>query len=71
MDVTFRESEPYYQTTQSPLQGEKNEEVIHMPVPLNKDDSAQEETVVGRLDRPDLLTYTRRNRTEEVIMHPT
>ncbi|MBJ4159980.1 hypothetical protein JGD54_25530, partial [Salmonella enterica subsp. enterica serovar Typhimurium] len=84
MDVTFREHEPYFTTTGSPLQGENNEreEVINSPMTLddlNSEESSsgeglQKETI-GRLDRPDLKRYSRRNMsekaTEEAIMKST
>ncbi|XP_070010774.1 uncharacterized protein [Nicotiana sylvestris] len=83
MDVTFREFEPYFSITSSPLQGEssKEEEVI-LPSsiigPLDDIVTGKSEIgeriqgeTIGRLDRPDLKTYSRKNRAEEAIMQST
>lgn len=55
MDVTFRESEPYFSSTQSPLQGETNKEeemilpssVSIQPLEVDTADRVQGETVEG------------------------
>ncbi|XP_070012383.1 uncharacterized mitochondrial protein AtMg00820-like [Nicotiana sylvestris] len=83
MNVTFRESEPYFSITSSPLQGEssKEEEVI-LPSSITGplDDIVTGESEIGeriqgetirRLDKPDLKTYSRINRAEEAIMQST
>ena len=48
MDVTFRESEPYFGITQSPFQEESNEKVVmHVPaVPRDFVEGENEEIVV-------------------------
>lgn len=71
MDVTFRESKPYFSITPSPLQAEnyKEEEMIFPSSSVESEigEKIKRETV-GRLERPDLITYSRRNKAERAIM---
>nr|XP_009788081.1 PREDICTED: uncharacterized protein LOC104235938 [Nicotiana sylvestris] len=83
MDVTFQESEPYFTTTSSPLQGESNkEEEVILPSSITGplDDIIIWESeigeriqgkTIGHLDRPDLKTYSRKSRAEEAIIQST
>ena len=83
MDVTFRETEPYFDSASSPLQGESNVEEVVLDLGDIRQTVVQgeidEPTVQGeidvqgleRLNRPDLKTYSRRksdDKPEEAIM---
>lgn len=78
-DVTFRGSKPYfeYYTITSPLQVEinKEERMILPSFTVEKHYHRGNEVgerihgkTLARLDRPDLITYSRRNRVKEAIM---
>ena len=50
MDVTLRETEPYFSTTPSPLQGEDNEREEMIPSPITLERFTLEDTTIrGRL----------------------
>lgn len=78
MDVTFRQFEPYFAITPSPLQMESNkkEEMILPSSTVETSITRVSEVgenihmkIIGHLNRLDLTTYSRRNnRAEEVIM---
>lgn len=77
IDVIFRESEPYFSSTQIPLQGgSEMEEVmtnlvtldshIHWENSMSKD-YIQEESA-RQLDKSNLKRYSRRDKTQKTIM---
>jgi hypothetical protein len=83
MDVTFREFEPYFGPPNTPLQGETElEEVKRFPPvvqPMVTESSTPENPVQGefsnehiwRLEKPDLRTYFRREKTDKAIAQST
>ncbi|KAA3484106.1 Retrovirus-related Pol polyprotein from transposon TNT 1-94 [Gossypium australe] len=79
MNVTFCEDEPYFSSSQPSLQGEviENEEMTPCSVTLPRENlvsaetSIQEKTSEQLLDRPNLSTYTRKGKKEDVIIQST
>lgn len=72
VNVTFQEYEPYLSITPSPLPRENyKEEEMAFPSTI---ESEIEEWIQGEtvrcLDKPDLKTYSWRNRAEEAIKQP-
>ncbi|EOY19448.1 Cysteine-rich RLK (RECEPTOR-like protein kinase) 8 [Theobroma cacao] len=75
MDVTFRESELYFYTPQSPLQGENKEEEVDVIAPAliqffsQNPSYDKEQPKTRRLDRPNLKTYTQQEKTNKAIQY--